>query len=483
MTETTPVLIVGAGPTGLAAACELLRLGVPVRVIEAEPERRVGTKAILLWPPTMDLFRGLGVLAEADRLGFRTRALNYHLSGGRTVRVPLDPENQPLMLPQPQTEAILLAALAERGGQVERGRRITDVAATGDLVTVKVTGPAGTELIEAGWLVAADGVRSTVREQLGIEFAGAAVDATFLLAEGQVGGGFDRGEMHYVFGRTGSLVVAPLPGDTVRISAPIPADFPLTREAVQGLVDERVPGLLQVGELASIGTFTSQERIAGTLRSGRCFLVGDAAHTHSPLGGQGLNLGLQDVRNLAWKLAGVIDGRLDPAVLDSYDAERRPVAEETLRLAGVLTRLGMLPPLQARVRNTVWSLLQRTGVLRRWYAPTLAGWRTHYPDVLAGAVPARRRNPAGRRTPSWVEPADVGTALRLHVTADAELSRAARVLADAHPGLVVHEDGPGPRAGYLLLRPDGYVAAGGRTVADLAAAERVLTALGPSGSG
>ena len=495
MNQKTPVLIVGAGPCGLAAACVLRQQGIEVRVLEADAEPSKGSRAILLWPPTLEILRDIGVLDEADELGFRSKALNYHLTGGRVIRVGLGQETRPLMLQQDTTNRLLEEALERLGGHVERSTRVIDVAVTDDVVTVKVQGPDGPELIEADWVVGADGVGSTVREQAGIGFPGSRIPSTFLLTEGQMHGSFDRAELHYVFGHSGALVFAPLPGGTVRLSAPIAPDTPLTPETVQQVLDTRGNGGLSMTDLDAVTSFSSQERIADAYRKGRVFLVGDAAHTHSPIGGQGLNLGLQDVRNVVWKLAGVIEGRLDPSVLDSYDPERRSMAEEVVRLTGRLTKLAVLSPAKARVRNAVWGGLQKVGALDRFYAPMLAGWRVHYPPVLGGPAPqeasrgraaafrARRLPAAGTRTPHWV-PAprgeDAVARFRLlTVGSGGELEGPARRLAERRSALVRYEHlaVPGRGTGFVLLRPDGFVAMSGLTTSELDLAEGLLTRL------
>lgn len=499
MNDKTPVLIVGAGPCGLAAACTLLKAGIQVRVLDAAPEPNQGARAILLWPPTLELLREIGVLEEAEQLGFRTGAMNYHLGGGRVVRVDFDPENQPLTLQQDRTDQLLETALERLGGKVERSMRVTDVSAFGDTVIVKATGAEGTELIEADWLIGADGVGSTVRAQLGIEFQGERIPSTFLLAQGRMEGELGRTELHYLFGRQGVMVLAPLPGGDVRISAPIPDDTELTQETVQRLLDERgAPGALRM-ETDEVSTFRSQERIAAAIRQGRCFLVGDAAHTHSPAGGQGLNLGLQDVHNLVWKLSGVIQGRFDPAILDTYDTERRHVAEETVQLTHRMTRLAVMGPVAARIRNTVWSLLQTTGLLRRKFAPAVAGWRTSYPSgtLFAGPAGEARKSsgslPApGTRTARWLDApwwqASAGFRLLTMGDTGSELARLGQATAQRHSALVTHHHLGESKAGFVLLRPDGYVAASGAAGADLVHAVRQLehllldTAAAPAGA-
>ncbi|MFJ9181425.1 FAD-dependent monooxygenase [Streptomyces sp. NPDC102360] len=483
---TIPVLIAGAGPAGMAAGCELLRLGVPVRILDSAPGRSRGTRALQLWPPALEVLRGLGILDDAENRGLKVRAMNYHLAGGRKLRIVLGGHNEPLLLPQEQTNLLLEEELDRLGGKIERHTKVTEVTVHDDRVEMIAEGPAGTERITADWLIAADGVRSTVRDRLGIDFTGERVPMTFILAEGRIEGTYERGTVHYFLGRTGSLVFAPMAGGNVRVSAAVPAETPLTPESVQALLDERGPGGLTLTSVDSLRTFTSSERIAAPMRQGRAFLVGDAAHTHSPIGGQGLNLGLQDVHNLTWKLAGVIGGSLDASVLDSYEPERRAAAEQVLQTTHRLIRMFTLSPAAARVRDLAWHGLDGTGVLRRWFVPLLAGWRVRYPEVFADeashrAPPARATRLAwgtgrlprpGARTPHWVPrtpPGRVGTLLRLVTSGGSggELTQGARRLAARHHGLMRHDHLRRAGAGFMLLRPDGYVVASGTSLKEI----------------
>jgi 2-polyprenyl-6-methoxyphenol hydroxylase-like FAD-dependent oxidoreductase len=468
-TDRTPVLVVGAGPSGLVVACELLRLGVQVRVLDAAPVPGTGSRAILLWPPALDILRELGVLDEAEKQGVRAEAMAYHMADGKLLRVELDPTDQPLLLPQERTGMLLLDALHRLGGKVERPVRLTGIEQLADGVRAHVEDGTG-KTIDADWLIGADGVGSAVRKALGTDFPGANIPTTFLLAEGELTGEIDRTQMTYYLGAKGVLLLAPLPDGIVRLSGPVAPGAEPGEELAQQLLDQRGPGGLRMRVTTGAWTFESQERIAAALRTGRTFLVGDAAHVHSVVGGQGLNLGVQDGRNLAWKLAGVIQGRLAPAVLDSYDPERRAAAEQVIKATGQMAKQAVAGPAASRVRNAVWTLLERTGALRSWYGPMLAGRGVRYPDVLFGrswaevrkaAAPKRRLRPlprVGARPPKWVPPAEDG-GFRLVTTG---------ALTGSLPG-VTHQHVQHPGDVFLLIRPDGFVAASGGTVEELRA--------------
>ncbi|MBL7502807.1 FAD-dependent monooxygenase [Frankia sp. CNm7] len=490
------VVVVGAGPCGLAMACELLQQGVPVRVLEAREDRAVGSRAVQLWPLGLEVLRSVGVLDEALRRGVRIHSNIYHLRG-RLLTVTLGADHEPLMLPQEQTMELLEGALERLGGRVERGARVTAVEPTATGVTAKAEGPSGvTELVHADWLIGADGVHSVVREQVGIDFPGSRLPLDFLLAEGRIDSDLRPGTMHYYLGPAGSAVVGPMPGGRTRASGVLAPGFSLTAEAVQAFLDERTGGDLRVAELDTLGTFATAERIASGMRRGRVFLVGDAAHTHTPVGGQGLNLGLQDVHNLAWKLAGVINGRYAPAILDTYEPERLRAARQIVSTTHWMIKMFTLGPIASRVQNASWNLLGATGVLRRWFVPLLAGRRVDYPDalLLARDGGSGRRLRAllglallglplpGTRLPRWVPGAAPGAepGFRLLTVgrADSALARRGRRLAQAHGTAVRHEHfRRRTTSGFLLLRPDGYVAASGAQPGGLDRLERLLTQL------
>jgi len=479
MADRTSVLIVGAGPAGMAAAAMLRRHDVSVRIVDASPGVATGSRAIMLWPPAQAALDSLGLLPDLERRSHRPSALAYHM-GARTLRVKITDGNAPLVIQQQRPGELLDAELERLGSPVEREVTVVAVTAGESSVTVETRHADGTEgKIEADWLIAADGVRSTVREQLGIAFEGADDAQRYLLAEGRIDGEIDRDMVHYFLGPAGVMLFAPLPGGDVRVSTPVEDEA--TPELLARMMAERGPAGVRMPEATSLGTFASSERIAERLRHGRCFLVGDAAHVHAAIGGQGLGLGLEDARNLTWKLAGVVNGRLDPAILDTYEPERRAAIEHIVRVTGRMTKQAVLSPAAVRVRNATLRTLHALGVLERVNVPILAGRRVRYPDVLFGGTPAPARGGGrsapklGERAPSQIATDGVPDSFSL-VTTGSATGESASAAAERSP-LLTHVALEGDDDTVLLVRPDGFIAATGQGTADVTAIESLVTSL------
>ncbi|WP_242905722.1 FAD-dependent oxidoreductase [Actinomadura terrae] len=486
--DSAQVLIVGAGPCGLTAACELLRHGATVRVVDAHPQAATGSRSIMLWPPQLAILRDHGVLDEALELGIRPEAFTYSTAKGRLARFRFAGDTTPLILPQHHTDRLLEQALNALGGTVERPARVTGLVQGPDEVTAQVTGGDGeSRTLAAPWLIGADGAHSTVRALLGVGTTRTQARSRFLLAEGNLTPAPTGSDVEYVLTARGGLVVAPLPGDIYRVSGNVTDTGDPTEDAVQALLQQRYHHDPKISDLTLLTHFVSEEFLVHDMRVDRVFLLGDAAHSHYPVGGQGANLGMQDARNLGWKLAGVLGGRLHPGILDTYGVERRSAARQILHMTGAVTRVALLRPPWNGVRDILLKSVQGIPAVQGWYTAKLAGQKTAYPNTTLGSpAPGRARRPGrlspaatvGRPAPAWARSEVVSSSYRLVSKGPAEQStlavRAGR-LARSHP-VATHEHVSGPREECVLIRPDGYVAVAAATP-DLADIDRLLTAV------
>lgn len=371
----TDVLIVGAGPTGLAAAVALLSRGVAVTVVDRQAAGANTSRAAVVNARTLEVLEGFDVArrlvkegVEAPRFTIRDR--------GRTL-IPVDfsglPTDYPysLMVSQATTERVLVERLTELGGSVLRPKTLT--AVDQDSTGVTATFDDG-ESIRARYVVGADGIRSVVREQARIGFVGSVYDESFALADVRLTGSAPEDEVILYWAKEGLTVVAPLPGGVHRIVAPV-AEAPEEPSAafVQRILDTRIgAGALTVDEVIWGSRFRIHHRVADAFRAGRLLLAGDAAHVHSPAGGQGMNLGIQDAVAVADALAGVLAGEPDTR-LDEYSEARRPIAKEVVEMTDRLTRLATLPRAARPIRNTVIRLAGLVPAVRYGLARRLSG--------------------------------------------------------------------------------------------------------------
>ncbi len=380
---TTDVLIVGAGPVGLTAACELMRHGVRCRVIDSDggPTPANESRALAVWARTLEVFRNVGVIGRALDLGKRLRAANVRKGNQRLARIGLDLEDTEtdtpypftLSLPQGETERVLIGRLGGHGTEVAWRTTLTGFTQDDGGVTAALAGPDGrVETLRARWLVGCDGARSAVRHHLGLRFEGAEYEERFLLADLRIGWGLPGDEVHVWLSADGGGVAAiPLPGEgrwrLIDATGAVETDDPgRVVDRFRDFVRAEVGPDAVVTDPAWASSFRVHRRVVDRLRVSRVFLAGDAAHIHSPVGGQGMNTGIQDAYNLAWKLALACRGRAGEALLDSYQAERHPVAEQVLRGTDMATRLltlkGTLP---RSLRDHLLRLVAGLGFARR----------------------------------------------------------------------------------------------------------------------
>ncbi|MDR8412066.1 FAD-dependent monooxygenase [Nonomuraea sp. 3-1Str] len=376
MDITTEVLVVGAGPVGLTAAVVTAQRGRAVTVVDAQAEGANTSRAAVVHSRTLELLEPYGVTSRLVAHGTRVPTFTVRDRDRLLVRVPFGdlptPYPYTLMLSQADTEAHLRARLKELGVEVLRPRTVTAVAEDPSGVTATLDDG---RHVRAAYLVGADGMRSTVREHAGIAFEGGTYAESFALADVRLRGGVPAEEVILYFSPAGLVVVAPLPGDMYRIVATV-EEAPREPDLafVQALLDERGPRAERavVEEVVWGSRFRVHHRIAATYRSGRLLLAGDAAHVHSPAGGQGMNLGIEDAVTLGETLARVLDGG-SPDLLDAYADARRPVAEEVVGLASRLTRLATAGRAVRPLRNAVMGLAGRLPGVRRALSWQLSG--------------------------------------------------------------------------------------------------------------
>jgi 2-polyprenyl-6-methoxyphenol hydroxylase-like FAD-dependent oxidoreductase len=372
----TDVLVVGAGPTGLTLAASLIARGVRTTVVDRQATMAHTSRAGAVNARTLEVLEDLdvtrrlvkeGVVAPQFTIRDRRRTLMRLDFGGLTTDYPYT-----LLVPQNITEKLLLDRLIELGGTVLRPKALTMIAQDADGVTATFDDG---DVIRARYAVGADGIHSVVREQAGIGFQGGAYEESFVLADVRMSGDVPVGEVILFWATAGLTVVAPLPDGSYRIVAPV-SDAPESPsvELIQQLLDTRGSGAgrMVVKDVIWGSRFRIHHRVADTYRAGRLLLSGDAAHVHSPAGGQGMNLGIQDAVALADALARVLAGEPD-SVLDEYSAARRPIAQQVVEMTDRLTRLATLPRAARPVRNIAIGMAGRIPAVRRALAMRLSG--------------------------------------------------------------------------------------------------------------
>lgn len=377
MNETnTDVLVVGAGPTGLALAAELARLRMRVMVADAQAAGANTSRAAVVHARTLEALEPLGVAERLHAGGIevptftvrdRDRCLAALDFSGLDTRYPYA-----LMISQADTERILLERLRELGADVLRPRRLVGLRQDEQQVVARLDDGSA---VRARYVVGADGMHSAVREFAGIAFEGGEYEESFILADVKLAGGAPHREVVLYFSPAGLMVLAPLPGGSHRVVATL-AEAPPNPgiELVQQLLATRGPAeeALTVSQLLWSSRFHVHHRIAAQYRAGRVLLAGDAAHVHSPAGGQGMNTGIQDGMALAPMLAEAL-ATGTPQALDRYQARRRKVALEVVVLTDRMTRLATVGPLLRPLRNLALRALTHSPALRLSLARRLAG--------------------------------------------------------------------------------------------------------------
>ncbi|MCK6591393.1 MAG: FAD-dependent monooxygenase [Polyangiaceae bacterium] len=391
--KSPQILIVGAGPVGLTLACELFRHGVPCRIIDMEEGPSIWSKAAAVQTRTLEVFDDMGIAAEAVARGRPIYGVSIFSGEKRVGRLLMELHDTPypymLGMSQRDTEVLLGEHLVRLGGRIERGVKLENFTQDEGGVTAELVGPGEKiERVRAAWLIGCDGAHSAVRKTLGLSFEGSTFEQSILQADIKmtVPVPHDEHEAVLFLSPSGAAGFLPVFGEgrcRLILMAPPEDRSEPTLENIQSLVAERCPPGTEVSDPAWMIGFRFHSRIAPAYRVDRVFIAGDAAHIHSPAGAQGMNLGIQDAYNLAWKLALVVRGAGRPELLDSYHPERHPVAATIVKTTDLSTRgmirmISLRAPVAQELRNQAIGFLMSTQIVQERAFRAVSGVKVDY---------------------------------------------------------------------------------------------------------
>lgn len=366
MTNIKTVLIVGAGPTGMTAAMELSRLGIPVRLIEKTSKPATTSRAVGVQARTLELLEQRGLAQTLIERGNEGIAVSAYGGGKRVFRLEFKSIDSKykyiLFVSQAETEKLLRDAIAKTGVEIEWNTTLIGFSMTehADRVTTILRRADGSlEELDSSYLISAEGAHSTVRETLGLKFEGKSLDEQYALGDFYIDGDLPDSDLHVFSSEHGFLGMFPMGNKRFRLIASNPISKPSkdtepSIEELQKLYDQRSPIPAKFHDMSWSSWFHINSRMVKRLRSGRLFLGGDAAHIHSPAGAQGMNTGIQDMIDLSWKLAMVLKGEAKDEILETYATDRLPVIHNVLtKTEGLTKAIGEENPIFRSVFNHV----------------------------------------------------------------------------------------------------------------------------------
>jgi 2-polyprenyl-6-methoxyphenol hydroxylase-like FAD-dependent oxidoreductase len=467
MTDTksdTDVLIVGAGPVGLFLANECARRGLRHRIVETRAVQSEHSKALAIFPRTLEIFDMAGVAAPFLEVANRATSVAVMAHGRTLANMPFAPQDSPYpfiaMVPQNVTERLLVEQLRRNGGDIDYETSFVDAVQHDDHVDVTLDHKGQRSELRAAFVVGCDGAHSPVRHLLNLSFEGAEYHDLFLLADIETGDALPADQLQLCPHEQGPVAIFPMSAIRRRIVAMIqhPQGDAPSLELVQEILDQRAPAGIEARALHWSSYFHIHHRHVARLREGRMFVAGDAAHIHSPFGGQGMNTGLQDVWNLAWKLDLVLHGHGNERLLDSYGAERLPVIKNVVATTDLLTKaMGTPSKFAQALRDAVIPMVSRLAPFQHAFVQRLSELGIAYRDSpIVDGSGARYFDDSIRGGHG------IQSRFLLMVDSDAESAtiEAARQLAGSNAGLVELRLSRHP--GVSLIRPDGYIACSGQ---------------------
>jgi 2-polyprenyl-6-methoxyphenol hydroxylase-like FAD-dependent oxidoreductase len=490
---TTPeAVVVGAGPVGLVAACELARRGIRVRVIDKLAEPTTESRAIAIHSRSLDMFDRMGIIDRLVATGVKSTGMKMYSNGEELFHVEFDGVDSAfpfsLLTPQTETERVLLERLTSLGVVVDRGAELTDLTQDDDGVRLTVRHSDGTaETVATPWVIGADGSHSAVRHLVGTKLKGSFKGERFILGDCDADTDLDHESMYTMFAPEGPVLVMPMRHGRARIMAEIhdapgtALNLQPTQDDLQRILDDRVGGIT-ITRSHWLTCFEIHHGQVPAYRHGRVFLAGDAAHIHSPAGGQGMNTGMQDAFNLVWKLVATIRGDGGQALLDSYHVERYPVAERVIGFSNTLTKAATLRGGARVVRNAIMkvvgnipavgdklaTIVEEIGIGYQG-SPAVLDRRPRHADVVAGQHLPHPADPGLQKQLGRVCSAEHAGHTVLTVAAPDGQAPAAGPAGQVQV-LITSDDTPVGGYDAVIVDPDGLVAkryglrSGGRVV-------------------
>ena len=507
--STTSVLIIGAGPTGLMMAAQLALRGVMFRILDKNADHTTQSRALVVQARSLEIFDQMGIAQEAVSLGEKATGVNVIVRGKQVMHMALRDAGKGLtaypyllILEQSKTEKILNDFLACHGHDVEWNTELVDFTQAADSVTATIRhADRQEETVQAEWLVGADGGHSLVRRTLNIPFAGKTYQESLFVLDCEASLALPRDEMTIAFSEKAFTGFFPMTNGRCRVIGTVPEGLEgrdtITFDDVARDFDQRLHMDIRLYNPAWISLYHSHHRVVATFRKGRCFVAGDAAHIHSPVGAQGMNTGLQDAYNLAWKLALVIQGKAHEELLETYHEERIAIAQNLVRTTDrAFNYVNTQHPLVKRFRlyvmpiamRAILPLVQRISSFREVAFKTVSEIGIHYRESRLSQQDPRshfpRRAPKpGDRVPylpatetsqgtrNLVQGTKFHLVLFVGLEADAKTEQEVHQIQQARPDLLVcdevllnaetlvlYRSFGIKKQGYYVIRPDGYIA-------------------------